>query len=341
MKSKKQIAVLRIMVAAVLSALFMQGCTKEDNTNCGIAVSFKYDKNVDGVNKFGSTVSRIDLYIFDASGKYLGTESVQANQLPENELYFPTDYVMRLLYIQPGIYTLVAWCNRGNVLSNSTLSRDAASDFSTSTLSLNVEGGISPRTENMTLFHGAVQQLVVEGGVQGTKNVLIDLTKFTNHIEVSQIGLPVGDAPVDNLPFKCYITSKNGSYNFDGTYADDKVVTYNPYPVSVEGFGSTIVSNFTILRELNEINGVKNPTESHLIVSLNPETDDPDDILVDESLVDILTKAAGTPRNPKNTGNLDIDDEFKIEIEFKYTGTDVTVFINDWEYSTKPIPPLK
>ena len=89
---------------------------------------------------------------------------------------------------------------------------------------------------------------------------------------------------------------------------------------------------FTTLRELNN-----NATESELIITwTNP--DNPLDVVEEYRmpLVDVLVKIAGDARNPKNKGNLDIDDLFNIDLTFDYTSSTVTVSINGWVYGEFP-----
>jgi len=62
MKLKHYIATLSI-VAVLFCALLIQGCVKEDLSDCGIAVRFEFIKNVDNINKFHTSVSDIVLHI--------------------------------------------------------------------------------------------------------------------------------------------------------------------------------------------------------------------------------------------------------------------------------------
>jgi len=345
MKPTHHIASFRHLLATILlGALFMQGCFKEDMSKCGIAVRFKWDKNVSFTNRFGFAVQRIDLFVFDGDGNFFQSHSVQASQVPGAGLYLPTDYAMVLTDLPPGNYTFVAWGNVSSVLSLTPQLRESTT-FTSSLLNLNVAtGSMAPRTHNMTLFHGCVQQRRIEGGLFGTEDVLIDLTKFTNHIqvEITTIGKPES---ITNLDYKCAITSKNGSYRYNGNYANDNVITYDPYPATISSNGTVHNFDFTILREVLEQNGVTNPTESRFMVNL-VRSDGTEDELIDESLIDILKATEGMtmpPWSDPNTGNPDIDDEYRIEITLEYsdenTGATVTVTINNWESAggKKPI----
>ena len=320
------------MVGVSLSILTFQGCTKEDKANCGISVRFFYEKNVYFADKFSNQVSQIELYIFDANGNYVETHTASGSQQQGGGPHLPKDFTMKLTHIRPGTYTLVAW---GNVDHNLSYAKQVP-NFNEAELNLNVveTTGHAPRTENTSLFHGCIQQLVVSKDAEGTQEFDMPLTKFSNLIEVTKKGLPSNPL---NPSFHCYITSKNGGYKFDGSYANTDEVRYNPYPVSVELDGSTIISTFNVLRELNN-----NATDSRLIVEHELPSGDLDEIY-NESLVELLALSAGTPFDaytPNNTGDLDRDDQFRIEALFDLTAGTVTIKINDWEVVKKPLSPL-
>ena len=330
MKPKYYIATLFVLAAFFVCALFFQGCTKEDNTDCGIAVSFFYEKNVDFTNKFGSSVTHVELFLFDSNGGYMETHTGRASQIPGGGVYLPDDYVMNLTRIKPGDYTLVAWGNRSNSLRHTPLTlTKAPSSVDNSVLTLDVDGfGRAPR-ENFSLFHGYIQKIHVEKGFQGTKKVAMELIKFTNYIEVTKIGLAVGD---ENR-YDCYITSKNGSYFFNGNYANDNVVTYNAYPVEVSRTDTTITSHYYILRELNS-----KITDSKLVLTYLKD-DGTTETLASLDLAEEMINCQNNPpffvnpRNPKNTGDLDRDDEYYIEIRFIYTHGTITIWIKNWSIS--------
>ena len=325
MRLKYHLTTLYIMAAAVLCVSLFGGCTKENNTNCGIAVRFKYDKNVDWTNKFGSQVYHIDLYIFDENNVFLESHTVQASQLSGNNAFLPNDYVMKLTHLKPGTYTLVAWGNMNNLLTTTPLAK-TSSFFSSSILSLITEdNGKASRTENLSLFHGWIGKLEVGKDVVGTQEVLIDLLKFSNKIVVTMTGLPVDN--VNNLPVECIITSKNGSYRFDGNFASDDMITYHPYPMTVEP-NKSIVATFNILREIS----INDPTDARLLITYKPLGSETK-ILVDEPLVELLKRLAGIKNTPneKNTGDLDIDDLHYIDVDFDFTSTTVSVLINGWQ----------
>ena len=331
MKPKFHITNLCALAIIVLGALFHFGCTKEGNTNCGIAIQFKYIKNVDNIDKFGSSVSRIDLYIYDEAGKFLKTYNVQSSQLPGGGAYLPKDYTMTLRDIQPGTYTLVAW---GNYSTTHVSYKDATPSYDNALLNLNITPtDRSPHTENFTLFWSNKERLIVAKDYKGTQLVTMEMTKFTNEIEFIATGLLVNPDNPSSIPFHSYITSKNGSYRFNGSYADDKRVTYDPYYVSPND-ATTITSKFNILRELNS-----KLSDPRLIVTYD-NSDGTTREIANEPLADILIAIAHNNDNLKNTGNLDVDDVFVIRSHFDFdlTAGTVTITIQNWTNVTNPIP---
>ena len=317
------------MAAALLGLLSLSGCIKEDDADCGIALDFTYMKNVDRVNKFGVSVRSVDVFIFDHNGNFLEKHEAQATGGAQ---FLSNDYVMRLPRIKPGNYTFVVWGNLNNLFTISplTVSTSPAS-INSATLNLNVEaGGKAPRTDNLTLFHGYQQPLEVKSNEPGIQKHTIDLIKFTNYIEVTITGIPVSGDNIDNIPIHCYITSENGSYRFDGTFANNNTVYYYPV-VSVGSDLNSVTYRFYILRESLLSN-------SRLYITKDDGVEEAIE-LMEVDLVEKLVAIFGNTRNPKNTGDLDRDDEYYLDFELDYTNNTVTIFINDWvEIPSKPKP---
>ena len=325
MKLIYHVTTLCIVSAVVLGILLFQGCTKEDNTNCGIALRFKYDYNTERKNLLDQNVSRIELYIYDSNGNFIETQIVQASQLPGGKTFIPNDYLLKLQHIKPGTYTIVVWGNVSNAISTPH-SKQLTTSYTSSILSLNTESGGAARTEaNFSLFWGSLYQLKVLEGVAGTQEYVVDLRKFSNEIKVTANGFPVSDPQHPEAEYKCVIVSKDGSYHFDGTYAGDDVVTYHPFHIDVQNSNTTLVLDFNILREL-----ASNLSESQLIITYTPLDGSASKQLVVLDLVETLIAIAGNAYNLNNTGDLDRDDRYHILLNYDFTFNTVDIFIHDW-----------
>jgi len=210
------------LFALAISMLFFVKCTKEDLSDCGIVVRFKYDKHIQDI-KFSDEVHRIDLYIFDENGNYMEMVSSQPSDVLANG-FLPETFEFVLRDIKPGTYTLVAWCNVSNAFFTSSLLVPGASSYNTATLTYN-DDDVNRRGPDLSLFYGSQRSVTVESNA-GTQVVTIDLMKYSNHVSITASGFPEG---FDSNSFNCTIISSDGSYLFNGNFSSNNPsITYRP-----------------------------------------------------------------------------------------------------------------
>lgn len=300
----------RIAAFCIFLVCMMQGCVQDDLSDCGIGVQFRYIKNVEGIDKFTSVVERITLFVFDGQGTFIGQYSDEGDILKDN-------YIMNIP-LKGGNYRLVAW---GNLCEDYELSgfTQGVTHIDDVLLTLNRTDNIV--TEHPThLFYGGIEEVELDTPYTGRKYIMMDMMKNTNSIYVKASGLPVGNQtkaePAWGSTFTCAITSVNGDYRFDNSITGERLTYIPEYSASEE----TLDSDFVIMRELN--NG---STGSRLQVLHNDGDGTVKETLLDMDLTSLLVPASVT-------GDLDIDDEFTIELLFDQTNGHVTIKINDWEY---------
>ncbi|MDH6307066.1 hypothetical protein M2459_003123 [Parabacteroides sp. PF5-5] len=302
----------------------LQGCVQDDLSDCGIGVQFRYIKNVEGVDKFAAAVDKISLFVFDEKGTYLGEYSDQGDILTDN-------YIMNIS-LRAGIYQLVAW---GNLCDDYLLTpfTIGVTQIEEVLLSLkNTEYTVENHPTH--LFYGGINTIEITSDYTGRKHVLMDMMKNTNSIHVTAYGLPLEitskSASRSGTTFDCTITSRNGDYKFDNSITGERL-TYIP------GYGTegqVLLSEFVIMRELND-----GSTGSRLIVthhkgsgeeeSKSGEAEETVELL-NVSLTDLLVPAS-------ITGDLDIDDDFNIELIFDYTNSTATIIVNGWVINETPV----
>ena len=278
----------------------LTGCVEDDLSVCGISVNFVYDKNVDRVDKFATNVDKITLFVYDSQGNYVGEYASEGNKLHSGPIK---------LNLMEGEYTLVAW---GNLCDDYELA-DIAS-YEAAVLSLRrANDTIMNRPGDLS--HGELSKIQVRADLSANQTDTIYLTKNTNNIVVTTVGMPYSET--SKTKYDCYIVSRNGDYKFDNLMTGADRLHYIP-EASING-DEEKVSDFIILRELND----KTLTNSRIFISRTTEGEGTE-TLVARDLTDILLPIA-------ITGDLDIDDYFEIELEITETNGTTTIRINDWK----------
>lgn len=292
----------------LLLACVLQGCVQDDLSDCGVGIKFRYIKNVDGIDKFTSSVERITLFVFDEEGYFIDEYSDEGDILKNN-------YTMNLP-LKGGKYQLVAW---GNLCEDYELTGYTRGVTKIDEVLLSLKRQDNVVNEHPThLFYGGVESIDLQSPYTGRKYITMDMMKNTNTIYVKTKGLPVkSDTKAESAwgtEFTCTITSVNGDYRFDNSITGERLTYIPEYSRQEE----TLDSGFVIMRELND-----GSTGSRLIISYNGEAEKEPEILLDTDLTKLLVPAS-------ITGDLDIDDEFTLEVLFDYTSGNVTITINDW-----------
>jgi hypothetical protein len=305
----------RTIVFGLLAALLfsIQGCIEDDLSVCGVSVTFAYTRNTARADKLDSIVNQINLFVFDAQGKFVDLYTSKGT------IY--KGYTMTLPLL-PGEYEFIAW---GNL----------SEDYEINTF----ERGVTTRTEAMLslrrgednvvnnrigdLFHGS-ERMVVKPDLQSNQRDTVDLIKDTKNIIVTVKGLPIeANATPEDCGYACSITSRNGDYKFDNSIIATKQLQYIPQARIDEE--RNLIADFITLREQET-----NITQSKLIVtrtSAPPTRADLGTELQSLNLVELLSPIA-----VRNGFVLDIEDRFEIELIFDFANGTCSIFINGWEF---------
>jgi hypothetical protein len=297
--------------------LLTQGCVADDLSVCGISMHFKYTRNVDGIDKFSSSINRINLYVFDADG-FLVEEYVEEGDS------LPSDFTL-FLNLTPGVYDFVAWGNLGEDYEYPLLEKGV-------TRLSDVQLSLKRSDENVvtklpgSLFHGGIFRKEIHAtDLQFSQTLIMDMMKDTKEIKVTVSGLAMADpTKASELEYGCSITSRNGDYRFDNSITGDVRLQY--VPQETVGAEHQLISNFVIMRELSD-----QSTASRLIVKRNintlSESEEESEYLVDVDLVPVLLALA-------QETDLDFIDHFDIDLFFDFTHSTITINIPGWEDGT-------
>lgn len=236
----------RLLVGALsFAAVGLASCEKffeyEGDCEPHYYVSFVYDMNMLYADAFGSRVSSVDLYIFDAATD----EFVGHYAEDDREVLRTKDYMMPI-YVAPGKYRFVAWCGLANNEGRYTVP-DADNDeiktleeltavmarqyearadraFSNVNLDYNKDG------EPCALYHGTIDASLPD--LQGTHVYPIQLTKDTNNIIVS-IWHRYGELDKDHYEIKLEYPENESNATLHHTNAPlaDENILYRPWSI--------------------------------------------------------------------------------------------------------------
>jgi len=303
---------LMMLSLAALIAL-LAGCTKEDLTECGIDIRFKYDYNTARVNKFTSDIHKLNLFIFNEAG-----ECVREY---EDAGTFGDDYRMRLKLV-PGVYDFVVWGElaEDNMVMNRGLNR-LVPPFTDDRLNLQSDAGNQVLAFPHNLYYGVRKK--VEVFSFGNDDVLISMVKDTKSIRVIFKGLPTSNPlTMDNLV--CRIVAVNGDYNFDNGLMGNRELTYMPQGgFQVAGSALTLTEDFVTMRLFAD-----NSCHSRLTLEYRPTNTNTVKIL-DAKLTDLIIHEYPSVDFVR-------DDVFLLEFDYTgdYTFTNYTITVNGWKVAT-------
>lgn len=294
---KRYINKLRYFIVIALVASIAGGCIKEDQSDCGLNLIFKYDYNMAYTDKFPTDIFKLNVYVFDENGIFVGEFTDEKKNTNKN-------YKMNLP-LEPGRYNIYTWAELRDDYSTATLVRSSA-HFEEAGLSLIRPSDNYLTTKPKPLYHGAVTSLDVKRS--GNKDVLVSLIKDTNFIRVTARGLPFG---VEGLSdFSCRIEGDNAEYKFDNSVVDNGNVTYLTQS-SMED--KSIISDFMVMRLLST-------GQSQLVIEYKGRE------IFRKQLLPLVMTDPGI--------DLDRQDTYYIDIEFnQYTFMAVSITVNGWTYN--------
>lgn len=219
----KMNAVLPMLVAVL--ALSSCGMVYEDEGDCNTYcdVRFVYDRNMEFADAFASKVEAVDLYVFDADGKFLRQVSERGDALKAGGYRMPLD-------LQPGRYTVVAWCGLNGTHDSYDVpdAKPGATTLEEMKCRLADREAVADKKvvgEIDNLFHGITTFTLPDE--EGRHTYTVELTKNTNNVRVVLQNMSGEPLNVDDFVFT--ITDENGLLDYDNSVLDDELLTYRPF----------------------------------------------------------------------------------------------------------------
>ena len=239
-KKQKQIVMLFYTFLRPLFMLLLGGllwcCSfPEEHDSCPMYVQFVYDYNMANEDKFAEQCGRIELFVFDESGRLVQRIIDEGSRLSHAGYRIP-------LSLNSGTYTLMAW---GGSLSSFYYLSEPETNVSLKediVLQFDSRNGESASELN-PLWNGTPVTFTIEQAYGHTETV--SLVKNTNRINLTLYASQGTTLPAaGNIDVK--LTAANGSYHVDNLFADTQQVTYRPFNEPQETDGKIVYSLSTL-----------------------------------------------------------------------------------------------
>ena len=237
------------------AAVLFSSCVRDGEELCGSYVRFVYDYNMEREDLFGLQASKIDLFLFDAAGSYIGKVSDERSAGT-----FPQGYRMRLPEGLPQAVQFVAWLGLYEDQCEAASLTPGVSTIDDLNVSLKVRPENRWNTELKPVWYGkplAGQSPAIQYANEVT---VISLVKDTKTFRL--LLKPAADgAAADVNDYRFVIESRNGSYDSGNNPADDVLWHYEPFYTANGEAG--IVAHLNTLRLFKD-------RENRLVITHKP-----------------------------------------------------------------------
>lgn len=341
----KKIRNKNLLTGLVISLMgFMASCHDlvfEYPNDCGKNyLRFVYDMNLKWANAFNSEVSSVNLYVFDNNGYFLTEFSEEGPALAD------PDYAMNL-NLDPGDYTLVAWCGVGSPQGKgeSFTVTDPVPGVTTleqlmcslNTLS-SEEYDVYSDTQLKFLYQGNMNVSLSEIKDDVDRYYTMYLTKDTNHIRIILQELSGDDLnPAD---YAISINGEDADMAYDNSIVGSTEVIYLPWDQLSDEMGlddgsGNIKYNLGLISDLSTARLIANQENEMFLTIRNSES--VNDIIARVPIIQyaLLAKkyyeqAYGHQMTDQEF--LDREDEYQLTF-FLYKGQWINsyIYINSWK----------
>lgn len=189
----------------------------EGDCSVNYMVKFRYDYNMKFADAFAHEVNSVTLYVLDSNNRIVWQHTEQGEALASE------DYAMKV-DVEPGEYSLLAWCGTADKGSFSTPHTTNGEEL-TCTLNrqYDAEGNAFVNDDLDRLFYGRLP-LQQFPETEGTYTYNLPLVKDTNNIRV--VLQHLSGEPVDKDKFTFAIYDQNGKMDWDNSLLSDEPITY-------------------------------------------------------------------------------------------------------------------
>ncbi len=320
MKLKSLITSITLILLLSIS-LLITSCNSfnEELPECRLLVKFKYDYNMLYTDAFHTQVDKVELYIFDKSGKYL------FSQVEEGDALATGHYTMEV-NLPVGEYQFLAWAGAHD--SYEITIPESGTTITDMRLRLMREESLVINKELEPLWYGGINQVNFTGTAHQTE--VINLIKDTNKIRfifqgsTSDESRNAGNSrwAINMHDYDYEIIESNGHLGHDNTLLDDDVLSFQPYFMEQKNSSAAAV-------ELNTMRLMED-RPARFVVTEKVTGKKVFDINLTDFLV--LTSMEGNKMEPQEY--LDREDEYKVIFFFSDSAVweAVQININGWTW---------
>jgi hypothetical protein len=307
MKPINRVRIWMVIGCFALIGMLTHGCVADDLSVCGISVHFKYTRNAQRVDKFATSINKINFYVFDK-------DSILVEEIVVEQSTLPEDFTL-YVNIPPGTYDMIAWGNLTTDYEIDVPTVKGVTKKNDLILSLSRSGDTITNLPK-ELYYGGLDKIeLIASDLQLQRSYTIDMMKDTKFIRVTAYGLAI-NTKAAGTNYDCTITAINGDLRFDNYTIGASQLQY--IPQAVVDANHRLISEFSIVREL--ASGI---TQSRLLFT-RTEYGTPA-IMLDENLYPYLIAAA-----QQENLELDYKDTFEIELFFDETYKTATIVVDGW-----------
>ncbi len=207
---------LPVMMAAGLTSCDRVIYDYEGDCSVHYMVQFRYDYNMKYADAFAHEVEYVTLYLIDADG------NVVLEQTEDGAALGAEGYEMEV-GVDPGRYSLLAWCGTKDCGSFTVPQADVATGLTCSLGCLDDGDGLYVDSEVDRLYYGWLEDQEFDS-TEGIHTFVMPLVKDTNSVIV--VLQHTSGEEVDKDRFSFTITGDNWLMDWDNSLASDEEVTY-------------------------------------------------------------------------------------------------------------------
>lgn len=213
-------------VAGIMALSSCNGLIYDDEGDCDpyYKVRFRYDWNMKFADAFPNEVNEVTLYVVDdRTGRVVWSKHESGEALRSDGYLMDVD-------VEPGTYSLIAWCGKGHRSSfavddteTARLLRCRLTDREAPSGSFGLQQGSHVRNYLENLYHGKLDTQEFPA-TQGVHIYEVPLKKNTNNVHV--VLQHLSGEPINDGDFVFSVTDENGLMDWDNSLLSDEPLTY-------------------------------------------------------------------------------------------------------------------